>query len=398
VGTLLIKNVAVVEPDAVLPSHAVVCREGKIEWVGPETDLAPAPAGAVLDGGGAYLAPGYIDLHIHGTHEFLVDTGPDHVEGLCGVLPTYGLTGFLPTVCPRPKGEDARALASLAGVRPGGTQVLGFHLEGPFLTLTGALPPEALGTADPERVRALMDAAGPYAAVFSVSPDFEGILELIPIMREGGAPVFMTHTEADVQQTRAALEAGARHATHFYDVFPISPVSDPGVRPCGAVEAVLADARASVDFILDGEHVDPVAVKMALACKGPDRVCLITDANVGAGLPPARYQFTEADEVEFAYAGGPARGTENSRFPGGLAGSGLTLDRAVRNAVQMLGVSIPQAIRMGSTNPAKVLGLDRVKGVIKKGYDADMIMLDESLHVLRTWVKGECVFHKGAAQ
>ena len=388
---MLIKNATVVEPDRLVEGQAVLCRGAKIVRVGPE--LEPDAAGEdVFDAAGGLLAPGYIDLHTHGGHKFLIDHGADELAGLCGVLPRYGVTGLLAGVCPRPRGEDTAFLAELAKVRSEGSQLFGLHLEGPFLTLTGALPPDSVGADGADRVHELIRACAPYRAVFSISPDLPGIAALIPEMTQGGGPVFITHTAADVRQTQAAIEAGARHATHFYDVFPCPPVRDPGVRPCGAVEAVLADPRASVDFILDGEHVDPVAVKMALACKGPDRVCLITDANVGAGLPPGRHEFVGGAEVEFKYEGGPARLTERSRYPGGLAGSGLTMDRAVRNAVSMLGIGIPLAVRMASLNPAKVLGLDDVKGRVRAGYDADLVLLDSSLRVVRTWVGGQCRF------
>jgi len=391
---LVIENATVVTAEALVPDSTVVCEGGKITACQADGEVAVRTDDEVVDARGAYLAPGLIDLHVHGTGEFLIDNGPDDLAEMCRALPRYGVSSFLPAVCPRPAGEDAEFLASLAKVRSAGAEILGFHLEGPFLTHTGALPPEAIGTADPARVRALIEAAGPHRAVFSISPDFEGIVELIRIMSAGGEVVFMTHTGADVEQTQAAIEAGARHATHFYDVFYPPAETDPGVRPCGAVEAILADPRVSVDFILDNEHVDPVAVRMALACKGPGGVCLITDANVGAGLPPGRYQFGH-EEVEFAYPGGPARLTENSRYPGRLAGSGLTLDLAVRNAVKLLGVDVPQAIRMAGANPARVLALDDRKGRIAEGYDADMIMLDESLNVLQTWIGGEAQLREG---
>ena len=213
---------------------------------------------------------------------------------------------------------------------------------------------------------------------------------MIPVMTQNGNPVFITHTKADVKQTQRAIELGARHATHFYDGFYCPPETDPGVRPCGAVEAILADSSVSVDFILDGQHVDPVAVKMALECKGPDRVCLITDANVGAGLKPDVYSFGN-EQVEFKYPGGPARLVSN----GGLAGSGLTLNRAIKNAIDLLGVELPQAVRMASANPAKVLGINSIKGQIEAGFDADMVLLDENYDVVQTWIKGECCFGKG---
>lgn len=384
----LIRNCTVVFADRLAVGHSVLCQDGKIARVGKTEELSDAKADSVVDADGRYLAPGFIDMHIHGTHEFLIDKGVDELAAICELLPRYGVTSFLPTVCPRRPGEDVEFVQTLSKIESRGTRILGFHHEGPFLTMTGALPKEALGDADPDRVRALMEATRPYKAVFSISPDFEGILDLLPIMTEGGCPAFITHTAATAEQTWAAIDAGARHATHFYDVFPAPEESDPGVRHAAAVEAILADDRATVDFILDGEHVNPVAVKVALKCKGDGAVCLITDANVGAGLGPGKYQFMPGTEVEFTYDGGPARMTDKSEKPGVLAGSGLTLDRAMRNAIKLLDASIPQAIRMVSANPAKVLGVDASKGVIQEGCDADLVLLTQDLEVETTWIGG----------
>lgn len=374
-----------------LTGQAVLCQDGKIVNVAPENEIRKDQVDQYLDGAGNYLAPGYIDIHIHGVHDKLINSGPKHLEDMCRILPRYGVTGFLPTVVPLPPGQDTELLASLARITSEGTSVLGFFLEGPFLALPGAIGADAIGETTVERISFLKRAVEPYRAIFAASPDLEGIQNLIPFMAENNTPVFMTHTAADVEQTQAAIEQGGRHVTHFYDVTPCPAERDGGVRPCGFVEAVLSDARVSVDFILDGEHVHPVAVKMALKCKGPDRVCLITDANLGAGFPPGRYRGFNNEEVEFAYAGAPARGTENSSIPGALFGSGLTMDRAVRNAVKFLGIDIPLAVRMASMNPAQVLGLPE-KGQIKAGFDADIVLLDKNLHVLRTWVKGKCCF------
>jgi N-acetylglucosamine-6-phosphate deacetylase len=387
---LLITHARVLTPAGVTPDQAVLCRAGRIIRVGPTAEVRGEPADEVLDAQGRYLAPGFIDLHLHGCGRWLIDNGPQDLAAIARLLPRYGVTGFLPTVCPRPKKQDADFLRTLATVESQGAAFLGFHLEGPFLTLTGALPQEALGTRDPERVTALRDAARPYQAVFSIAPDFEGIGDLLPLMTAGGVPAFITHTRATVAQTQAAIAAGARHATHFYDVFPLPAETEPGVRPCGAVEAILADPRVSVDFILDGVHVPLVAVQMALQAKGPDRVCLITDANVGAGLPGGRYQFAAGIEVEIAALNAPARLTEKSDCPGALAGSGLTLDVAVRNAVKLLGLSPTQAVRMAGANPARVLGLTGRKGEIADGCDADLVLLNDALEVQRTWVGGVC--------
>jgi len=385
----LLTNCTVVGRNGLFEDYHVLCREGKVVKVGPGSPPKDADAKEMLDAEGMYLAPGFIDLHMHGLLRGLVDDGPDALAGICMALPRFGVTSFLPTVCPRPKGEDAEFVSRLAGRAYSGAKILGFHQEGPFLAFSGALPPGALGKADPDRVSGLIEAARPYKTIFSTSPDFEGIDKLIPLMRRGGSAVFISHTRADVKQTQAAIEAGARHATHFYNVFYAPEETEPGVRPCGAVEAILADSRVSVDFILDGEHVDPVAVNMALKCKGPEKVCLITDANVGAGLPPGRHKFGDT-EIEFRYEGGPARLVGDSSRGGLLAGSGLTLDRALRNAVEMLGVDLVQGVKMVSANPARVLGLDKRKGTIASGYDADMVLLDEDLNVQRTWIEGKC--------
>lgn len=388
---LLIHNVRVALPDRIAEGMAVAVGGSSIERVAEASCFAAGSAVEAFDGQGRLLAPGFIDLHIHGCREFLADEGPEALAGLCRTLPEYGVTGFLPTLCPRPPGIDAEYVRSLSARRYDGARVLAFHLEGPFLTLTGALPPEALGRSDPERVQRLREATGDYGAIFSIAPEFPGIESLLPLMTFGKRPAFITHTGAGVAQTRRAIELGARHATHFFDVFPAPKERDTGVRPCGAVEAILADPRATVDFILDGEHVEPVAVEVALRCKGAGGVCLITDANVGSGLPPGRYRFGSQD-VEFHYAGGPARMTDNSSLPGALAGSGLTMNRAVANAVNMLGVSSHQAIRMASTNPAAVLGLQGKLGCIAASAVADLVLLDDDFHVCRTWVAGQCVF------
>lgn len=374
----------IVSGDSLINGYLSI-EHGKIKTI-----TSSRPMGKVIELGNVYLIPGFIDLHIHGVHYSLVDNGPEDLAQICKTLPQYGVTGFLPTVAPRAKGEDALFLSQLAKNKTEGAQILGFHLEGPFLKITGSLTSDAISSAETPRVEKLIEAAKPYKAIFSISPEVEGIEQLIPLMAQDNTPVFITHTAANVEQTQKAIDAGANHATHFYDVFPCPAVTEPGVRPCGAVEAILADERVSVDFILDGVHVDPVAVKMAMKCKpeSAGKVCLITDANVGAGLEPGRFVFGNSGEIEFAYKGAPARSVNGST----LAGSGLTMDQALRNALKWLDVDLVQVSKLLSTNPAKVVGLEQSKGVLKEGYDADFIVLDQEYKVIQTWIDGQCYF------
>ena len=347
----------------------------------------------IIDVGDHYIVPGFIDLHMHGIHRDLVDHGIEALQRISINLLQYGVTGFLPTIYPRPAAEHVAFVKEIAGITPRGASILGFHLEGPFLKLTGSLSQNAISkVADLPRARSLINACKPYKAVFSVSPDIERISEIIPEMVKNDTPVFITHTAASVEETLAAIKAGAKHATHFYDVFPCPPVTEPGVRPCGAVEVILANEDVRVDFILDGVHVDPIAVKMALACKknGRGKVCLITDSNVGAGLEPGKFFFGESGEIYFEYKGAPARMVKDN----GLAGSGLTMDRAVQNACKFLDLPLHEAVKMASTNPAHVLNIEKNKGVIAKGYDADLLVIDADVNVLHAWVAGELLFDK----
>ena len=365
----------------------LVLEHGRIAAVTRQT-----PGCEIEDHSEEYIIPGFIDMHIHGVHNFLVDDGPEALKGMCRVLPQYGVTSFLPTVSPSPMGQDAAFLKTLSSTDTDGTNILGFHLEGPFLALTGAFNKDAITGGGAERVKALIEAAKPYKTIFSISPDVEGITDLIPIMAADNTPVFMTHTAATAEQAIKAIEKGACHCTHFYDVFPCPPVSEPGVRPSGIVEAVLADENVSVDFILDGVHVAPIAVKMALTAKrgGPGKVCLITDANVGAGFPPGTYTFGNMGDICFDYPGAPARSVKDHT----LAGSGLTLDTALRNAVKLLNLDLVEASKLLSLNPATVLHQQDKKGSLSPGKDADFVIIDKDLTVQSTWIAGKEYYKK----
>lgn len=395
VPPLAICNASALLSDGIHENCRIRCAGGKIVEILVGSTVAAFGPDAV-DAHGGILVPGFIDLHAHGVRGSLAGRGREDLEAMCRELPRFGVTGFLPSVCTMGSGEeDIRLLRGLSCAKSCGTAILGILLEGHFLALNGAIPalPNYGGV---EMVHRLIEACAPHRAVFAVSPEVAGICGLLPAMTASGAPAFITHTAADCSQTERAIAAGARHATHFYDVFPYPGERDPGVRACGAVESILADPAVSVDFILDGEHVDPAAVRMALAAKGPGKVCLITDANINAGLPPGRYEGLGGYHVDVASEGGPARCAEDGPLPGALSGSGLTMDGAVRNAVRLLKIGLPQAARMASANPAAVLGLSASKGCIAQGFDADLALLDGELKVEMCWVGGACRYDRRA--
>lgn len=388
---VLLYNAEVFHHGAFYKHHGIAIKDGVITMIAPDKELNSLQAKERINIQGEFLVPGYIDLHTHGLHDHLIDNGQNDIEAITKELPQYGTTSFLPTIIPHPQSEEIEFLTDAAKTNSLGSEILGFFIEGPFLAKTGAILPSALDNRTPQRVRDIIAALAPHRVIFAISPEID---DLDTVMEEMTKPIFITHTQAGVTDTLDAISRGACHATHFYDVFYAPEETDPGVRPCGAVEAILADPSVSVDFILDGEHVDPIAVKVALACKPVEKICLITDANIGAGYPPGVYRGFGDDEIRFNYPGGPARGTQNSHSPGTLYGSGLTMDKAVKNVLRFNIAPLESAITMASTSPAKVLGVYGKKGDLAVGFDADILRLTDDLDVKTTWIQGKIKFDK----
>jgi N-acetylglucosamine-6-phosphate deacetylase len=384
---LYIHHVRLVRPGESIAAGSALIRRGRIE----ELD-GPAPADAILlDGGNRLLSPGLIDLHTHGIGHFLYEHSPEDILSASQFLPQFGTTCALPTlyrVFDRGSLEHlARLAASLDGAL--GARFPGFHLEGPFLALPGAGAQCIPG--DLALLEDLLSACDGKALAMSVSPDTPEILPVIERLVEKGVVPLITHTRATVEQTCLAIEAGAIHGTHFYDVFPLPRESDAGVRACGAVESLLADPRCSVDFIADGVHVHPMAIRCALAAKGFRKVLLITDSNIGAGLPEGVHDTPWGFSVRVQDGrGARVADPENPAF-GTLAGSALTMDAGIRNLHRWLNLPLDQVWAMGTLNVATLLGLKDL-GRMQAGAAADLVLWNEDLTVCKTWVRGQLVF------
>jgi N-acetylglucosamine-6-phosphate deacetylase len=386
---LLISNVRALEPGQGIVAAWVRINEGKIAALGPAERL-PRDVPQGIDGGGRLLTPGLIDIHTHGIENYAYEAGPEQIVAASRRLARYGTTCALPTLyrsMTRTRlGELEKLAAALSSAE--GATLPGLHLEGPFLAVTGAGAQTVPG--DVGLLDELIAAAGGKALAMSVSPEVPGILPVIERLCQRKIVPLITHTRATVAETAAAIDAGARHATHFYDVFPLPVETDPGVRPAGAVEVFLADPRATVDFIADGVHVHPTVIKAAAAAKGWRGVILITDSNVGAGLPPGEYASPVGGTVRIA-PGDAARICEpGSPLNGLLAGSALTMDRGMANLLSWLNLPEEQIWAMGSRNPARLLGLAG-KGTLQTGADADLVLWEQSagrLQAVRTWVNG----------
>ncbi len=389
-SALLIRDVRILNPGRETTPGDVLVRGGRIVLASALSQAASADGRDAerIDGRGRLLTPGLIDLHTHGVMHSLYESGPDGLRAAVRELGRFGVTTVLPTIVPQIRdgwlerlGEIAAAIPSVRDVH-----IPGLHIEGPFMAVGGAACPTLPG--DLALLERILAACGDQLAIMSLSPDAPDIVPVIRRLREKNVAVFLTHTRASVEQTEAALEAGATHATHFYDVFYAPAETDPGVRPVGAVEAILADRRATVDFIADGIHVHPTAIRAAVAAKSWAGVVLITDSNIGAGLPAGTYDTPWGYPVRVSPDDAARHATKNF-----LAGSALTMDRGMANLLRWLDLPPEQVWAMGTLNPARVLGLHR-KGRLEPGADADLVLWEDDLRPARTWVGGECTYER----
>ncbi|MEO6246314.1 MAG: amidohydrolase family protein [Opitutaceae bacterium] len=389
-SALLIRHARLVNPGRDITEGDVLVRDGRIVATGniPTAVAADVRDATVIEAQGRLLTPGLIDLHTHGVMHSLYESGPDGLRAAARELGRFGVTTVLPTIVPQIREGWLENLAALAAAIPAVCEVNipGLHLEGPFMAIGGAACPTLPG--DLELLERILAACGGRLAVMSLSPDAQNIVPVIRRLREKNISVFLTHTRASVEQTEAALDAGARHATHFYDVFYPPAETDPGVRPVGAVEAILADPRASVDFIADGVHVHPTAIRAAVAAKTFSGVILITDSNIGAGLPPGTYDTPWGYPVRVSPETAARHATKHT-----LAGSALTMDRGMANLLRWLALPPEQIWAMGTLNPARILGLAD-KGRLEAGADADLVLWETDLRPAHTWVAGICTYEK----
>lgn len=384
---LLITNVQLVIPGEQVRAGDILVIDGRIAALG-SVPTGPAAATGHVDGRGRRLTPGLIDVHTHGVAQHLYEAGPEGLQGAAKTLGRFGVTTVVPTIVPRMESGWLEKLAAVASAIPQVREVHvpGLHIEGPFVAIGGAACATVPG--DVGLLEEILAACQQRVAVMSVSPDTPNILPVIRRLRERGVVVFLTHTRASVEQSEAAFAAGARHATHFYDVFYSPAETDPGVRPVGIVEAVLADRRVTCDFIADGVHVHPAAIRAAVAAKTYAGVVLISDSNVGAGLPPGVYDTPWGFQVRVRDGDGARHAEHNT-----LAGSALTMNRGIANLTRWLDLPPEEVWAMGTLNPARLIGLAR-KGRLEVGADADLVLWDDDFTPLRTWVGGESTYEK----
>ena len=352
------------------------------------------PAGVpVADFGDGVIAPGYIDLHLHGNAGYdVMDDVADALPAIEQSLARHGVTSYFPTTVTAPMDATLRALDRLAAAIETRSPIpatqnangknrampLGIHLEGPFLSHArrGVHPPEHLLPPTLAGFERFWQAARGRIRMMTIAPELEGASEVIAEAARRGVCVSLGHSDADLAAAERGLAAGARHATHTFNAMRPLDHRSPGI-----VGAVLTDRRLSADLIADGIHLDPAIVKLVAEAKGPEQIVLITDAISATDMPDGRYRLG-------TFEVGVREG--KCMVNGKLAGSVLTMDRAVRNLARFAEWPLPLAVAAASQNAARVASISS-KGVLAVGADADFVVLSPEGEVLRTFVGGvEC--------
>ncbi|NLX20395.1 MAG: amidohydrolase family protein [Phycisphaerae bacterium] len=384
----LIRDARVVFPGRTMTAGSVLVSDGRIAAIDPPADQLSADV-ACVNARSRLLTPGLIDIHTHGIGHHQYGASPEALRAGLEQVATFGTTCVLPTVVPMLGPGLLRQLEDLsAAARAGAVCVPGLHIEGPFVGIPGAACPTVPG--DVGLLEEMIAACGGRVAAMSLSPETPGVLPVIERLVEHRIVPFVTHTRATPEQTEAAIAAGARHATHFYDVFPVPPETEPGARPVGAVEVFLGDRRTTVDFICDGCHVHPAAIRAAVAAKGWAGVALITDSNIGAGLPPGEYDTPWGYRVRVRPDDGARIASPEHPLHGQLAGSALTMNAGIANLIRWLDLSPAEIWAMGTLTPARIIGLSN-KGAIEPGADADLVLWEDDMQAAITWVGGKMV-------
>jgi N-acetylglucosamine-6-phosphate deacetylase len=339
-------------------------------------------AGAdVVDAAGAILTPGFIDLHGHGGGGYSFDDGAEAIGCALAVHRAHGTTRSVLSLVANPVVTLERSLAAIADIAERDPLVLGSHLEGPFLApgRKGAHNPDFLISPSAVVTTQLAAAARGTLRQVTIAPELPGALEAIAAFADAGVVVAVGHTEADEALAQAAFDRGARLLTHAFNAMP-----GIGHRAPGPVVAAIRDERVTAELILDGVHVHPDVARLLLdAADG--RVALITDAMAAAGSADGAYKLGSLD-VTVVDAVARLTGADGS--PGSIAGSTLTLDRALRMAVRQCGLSLRAAITALTWIPARALGLDDRLGRLAPGYAADAVLLNGALEVSAAWGAG----------
>ncbi len=382
-----------ITPLETIRDAVVVVEQGVITSAGPRSAVVIPSDARVVDYGHAVLAPGFVDLHIHGGagHD-VMEGAPDALAVIERYLAAHGTTSYFPTTVTASNDQTLRALEKVADriegdVSPSSSQEqeqgagelraqpLGLHLEGPFISREkpGVHPLNHIKDASVDLFERMWQAARGHVSIMTVAPEIPGAADLIRHATRRGVCVNIGHSNACLSDAQKGIEAGARHATHTFNAMRAMEAREPGI-----TGAVLTDDRLTAEIIADGVHVAPEMVRLFLKLKGPERAVLVTDGISASGMPDGEYRlggFTVEVKGKTCLSAGK------------LAGSVLSLDHAVRNVMEFAAWPLENALRLATLNPAKTANVRR-KGQIALGADADFVVLTPKGELITSIIAG----------
>ncbi|MDE3840106.1 N-acetylglucosamine-6-phosphate deacetylase [Bacillus methanolicus] len=387
----LLKNVEIYTGEEVIDNGYLLFEDDKILAIGFMKDLVvPENTEEINLDSSLKAAPGFIDLHIHGAGG--ADTMDATIEALstmAGILPAEGTTSFLATTITQETKSIEDALKNAANYRkhhnkPGEAEILGIHLEGPFINekRSGAQPVEHIREPDIDLFKQWQELAENGIKLVTLAPEKENGLEFVSYLDQSGVVASIGHSDATYDETIKAVEAGAKHVTHLFNGMRGLHHREPGI-----AGAALLLKELLVEIIADGIHVRPEMIQLSLQTKGIDRMILITDSMRAKCLKNGTYDLGGQDVT---VNDGKAL-LEN----GTLAGSILKMKDSIQNIIKFTGISLLDAIQLASVNPAKQMGVYDRKGSLAPGKDADIVILDENYEVFSTFCRGKIAYKRG---
>ncbi|MHA7964294.1 N-acetylglucosamine-6-phosphate deacetylase [Paenibacillus sp. CAU 1782] len=398
---LLITNVRIVTEQDIIIGHvkisggmieSIIADSGKKDAALAGGTFSPAVVdgfeGDVIDGNGGWLLPGFIDMHVHGGFggDFMYATA-ESFDRITGFHASQGTTGMLATTMTASRDDIEKVLDAVAAYQKNGmphAELLGVHLEGPFISekWPGAQNPDYIVDPQLEWLQNWTRTYPGLVKMVTLAPEKPGSLESIAWLKNQGVIAAAGHTDAVYAELIAAADSGLTHAVHTYNAMRGLHHREPGT-----LGAVLTTDSIYAEIIADGEHVHPAAISLLLASKPKDKVILVTDAIEAAGMPDGEYELGGLPVVL-------KNGTARLKDSGALAGSSLSMISAFRFMVNVMSLSVTEASRMASGNPARELGLAGVTGSIAIGKRADLVVTDGDFNVSRTLLRGTPIFSK----
>ncbi|MGA8871608.1 MAG: N-acetylglucosamine-6-phosphate deacetylase [Candidatus Acidiferrales bacterium] len=384
--TTVIHASRILTPDEEISDGVIVVEGSRIAAIGHRDEMRLPPDAVDYVATGMTVVPGFVDVHIHGAGGHDVMEGDARaLDRITSTVARHGTTSIVATTVTAPVEDTCRSLQGIAqyihaheNAEGDGlaAEILGIHLEGPFISKArrGVHPADALAKPSVATLGKFIEAADGLMKIVTLAPELPGALELIAAAVAAKIVAAIGHTDADYDQARAAIHAGARHAVHMYNAMRPFEHRDPGV-----VGAILTDPEVTAEVIADLVHVAGPAIQVLIGTKGFDTVLLVSDGIAATGMPDGKYRL---GNFEVSVKDGVARNSE-----GKLAGSTLTMDRALRNIVG-IGVPLQDAVRMATVLPARRLGLAGKKGIIAVGADADLVALTSDLRVADVMTRG----------